>query len=195
MRSRFYRTLAIAAVALPLCTGVTLAADLGPWFANASQYQTNVVGVKTHAHDNIAGTTKKSACGDSTKGAAPFGVWALLRYDSAHHIALAAANTDQCSVSLFSATLPAGVTVPSADLAGMHTTRGIRIGSTIKDVVATYGGHVKGTSGRVVLAYDAEIPDKNISGKPVMLPQRITVVLNNSRVTAITLSTDESGMM
>jgi hypothetical protein len=195
LRSRFRRTLSLAAVAISLCTGAAVAADLGPWFANASQYQTSVVGVKTAGPDNIAGKGKPSACGESSKGAVPFGVWALLRYDTAHHLALAAAATDQCSVSLFSATLPAGVSVLSADLSSVRTKRGLGIGSTMKDVIATYGGHAKATSGRVVMAYDAQVPDKNVNDKPVILPQRITVVLKDGRVTAITLSTDESGMM
>jgi hypothetical protein len=118
-------------------------------------------------------------------------VWQLLRYDRAHHIAFAAATTDQCSVALFRAPAPP-VTVPNADLSGYSTRLGLRIGSSYESVRSTYGGGPQKSGSRFVVAYTSRVPGETVSmpKKKVGLPQEVTIVVDAGRVSAISIYTD-----
>ena len=122
------------------------------------------------------------------------GIWELVKYDRAHKIGLAVAGTDQCSVALFKAATPA-VSVPNADLSRMGTGRGIRIGSPYAQVVAAYGGKPKSDSGRLIVMYSANVPGTSVAHptKKIANPETMTFVVEQGRVTAMTVSIDLGG--
>ncbi len=122
------------------------------------------------------------------------GIWQLVTYDRVHAIALAVASTDQCSISVFKAPSP-GVVVPDADLSGVSTGRGVRIGSTYKELLTTYGGKPKAQTARLVVRYTATVAGTSVAHpeKPVDNPETMTFVIDNGRVSAITVSVDLGG--
>ena len=168
-------------------------ADLTAWFVRATAYHDATPARRMAAPDFLPGTSLRSmACGGSAT-VAPIlqGIWQLEKYDRAHHLALAAASTDQCSVALFAAPPPA-VRVPAGDLTQLRTGRGLHIGSTYAQVLATYGGEPAKHGARFVAAYDAFVPTEteSLPHKLVQLPEHVTLVLVNERISSITISVD-----
>jgi hypothetical protein len=169
--------------------------DLSRWFSNATSWSASLDGTAMKHPDFLPGTSWRTMhCGGS---GVPIGngIWQLVKYDRAHGIGLAMATTDQCSVALFKAPAP-GVTVPSADLSAMKTARGIHIGSRYETVLATYGGKPVKHGSHFLSAYISGIYDTTVGNpkKSLMLPQIVTLVFDNDRVSSITISVDESGM-
>ena len=106
----------------------------------------------------------------------------LCAYDRKHHIGLAFASTDQKSAALFSAP-PPPQSVVDANLQALSTGRGLRIGSPYSQVLALYGGPVKHGS-HFVTSYSAN-DITQFEGKPAKQPERITLVIDNGRVSSI----------
>ena len=168
------------------------ALNLSQWFFTATAAQGSGAAIGKIKPDFLGGSTRHAMhCGASGIGIG--GVWQLIQYDRTHHIGLAAAGTDQCSVSVFEAP-PPGVNVPDADLSHYATGRGIRIGSTAKDVVAAYGGAVPKQGSHAVMRYTASIPDTTVTQKPTTDDEVLTIVVSGDRVTAITAYIDLSGL-
>lgn len=120
--------------------------------------------------------------------------WSLLAYDRKRHIGLAAPHDDVDACAIFNAPTPAG-TVGDADLSRSSTGRGLRIGSTYAQVLSTYGPPVK--HGRhFVTSYSAAVPatTRYLPYKPVTLPERITLVIDNDRVSSMLIYINESGL-
>lgn len=121
--------------------------------------------------------------------------WLLLKYDRKHHIGLAAPHDDANGCALFKAPAPAG-TVPDADLSQSSTGRGLRIGSTYAQVLSIYGPPVK--HGRhFVTSYSATVQavaEARQQHKQVELPERITLVIDNERVSSILIYIEESAL-
>ncbi len=169
------------------------APDLGRWFYAATSIDATTAATATSRPDFMGGSTRSSMhCGVSGH-AIGNGIWVLAKYDRTHRIGLAAASTDQCSVALFKAS-PPGVTVPDADLAAYRTGRGAYIGSTYESVLAAYGGSAVKRAGRFTIAYTAEVADESLQHKSVKLPETIKFVIDDNRVTAITIEIDEGGL-
>jgi hypothetical protein len=145
--------------------------------------------------DFLPGTSWKTMHCDGRGVAIGNGIWQLVKFDRTHGIGLAMATTDQCSVALFKASSP-GVSVPNADLTGMSTARGIHIGSTYQSVLSTYGGKSAKRGRHFLVAYTSAVPDTTLGSphKAITLPQTITLVVDNGRVSAITITVDEGGM-
>jgi hypothetical protein len=117
-----------------------------------------------------------------------------MAYDRKHHIGLAAPHDDADGCALFKAPTPAGA-VPDADLSQSSTGRGLRIGSAYAQVLSIYGPPVK--HGRhFVTSYSATVPGmtRDLPHKPVQLPERITLVIDNDRVSSILIYVNESGL-
>jgi hypothetical protein len=184
--------LAAFAFALPPATAASDA--LTAWFMRATAYNTQGAASKMSRPELLPGKPAAMAC-RYEEGRPEFAaVWQLLRYDRAHHIAFAAANTDQCSVALFLAP-PPPVTVPDADLSGYSTRLGLRIGSSYDSVRAAYGAGPQKSAHHFVVAYVSSVPGKTVGlpQKKVSLPQTVTIVVDGGRVSAISIYTDMAG--
>jgi hypothetical protein len=122
------------------------------------------------------------------------GVWQLLRYDRVHHIAFAAATTDQCSVAVFHAPAPA-VKAPDADLSGYSTRLGVRIGSTYDSVRSIYGGGPRNGASHFVVRYSSSVPGltATVPRKNVALPQIVTIIVDGQRVSSVSIYIDRAG--
>lgn len=183
---------------IALVLGPPLAAlaakDVGPWFAKWSYADVSTQARHLAKPDYLPGTSMRSMrCGET--GPAFAGVWAIVRYDRKHGIALAKSSTDQCSVAVFKAPPPPGVSLPAADLSRYGTGRGIHIGSSYESVVSAYGGAAVKRGSHMVFSYEADIPGHTVSlpAKAITLPETITFVVDGGRVSAINVSIDESG--
>lgn len=192
MRSWLTRTFIFAGLLLLGYSSVRAgSADLGRWFTAASAWDASGTGTSLSKPDFLAATSLNSMHCGARGVAIGNGIWSLLKYDRQHQIGLAAASTDQCSVSVFKAP-PPGVSVANADLSRYSTGRGIRIGSSYADVLSAYGGARK--HGRHFVAiYTANVPDRTLSGKKVIDSEEIWFVIQDDRVSAITVSVDLSG--
>jgi hypothetical protein len=97
-------------------------------------------------------------------------------------------------VSVFKAS-PPGLTVPDTDLSQLSTGRGVRIGSTYEELLATYGGKPRNRTGRFVIICAATVPGTSVShpNKRVDKPESMTFVVENGRVAAMTVSVDLGG--
>ena len=167
---------------------------LTAWFMRATAYNTELRTTKMAKPDELPGTPKGMTC-RYEEGRPNFaGVWQLLRYDRTHHIAFAAATTDQCSVALFRAAAPPA-SVPDADLSSYSTRLGLRVGSTYETVRATYGGGPQKSASHFVVAYSGNASGETVSlpKKKIDLPQTVTIVVDHQRVSAITIYTDLAG--
>jgi len=168
--------------------------DLTHWFFNATAlYRTNATATQTNKPDYLGGSTQSAMhCGAAGKNIA--GVWELLKYDRRHNVGLAVASTDQCSAAIFKAP-PPNVSVPDADLSGYRTGRGVRLGMSYSGVRAIYGGppqHGK----HFVATYATDLTGTTISlpHRTVKLPQTITLVFDDGRVSSIAVEIEEGGL-
>ena len=184
----------------PLVSAYAAGSDLDAWFMHATSYHSNTVYRLMAKPDFIGGSSLDTmVCGWNGNGAQPagfLGVWQLLKYDRRHHIALAAASTDQCSAALFSAPYP-HVAAPDADLSRVATGRGLHLGSSYADIVATYGGRAVEHPRHFVLGYAANnvVGHAVTIGHPrVLLPEDITIVLDDDRISSITIYVEEGGL-
>jgi hypothetical protein len=86
--------------------------------------------------------------------------------------------------------------VKSDDLSAYGTKRGLRIGSTYADVLALCGGKRHAHRGPFVVGYAATVPERTVAlpHRVVALPQRIVIVLDDDRVTSITIEIEESAL-
>lgn len=188
-------TCALLAATAGLPAAAAAAPDLTHWFFHATAlYGSSTTSTQMHAADYLGGTTQAAMhCGAAGKNVA--GVWELLKYDRRHGIALAVASTDQCSAALFKAP-PPGVSVPDADLSGYRTGRGVRIGMSYRDVLAIYGGTPTKSGKHFVVAYTADVAGTTVSlpHRTVKLPQTITLVFDDGRVSSIAVIIEEGGL-
>lgn len=191
---RFLVTTLCLAAAFAIPAGAAWSADLTQWFLTATAAETSGPSAGTVKPEFLGGRSMHAEhCG--ANGVRLAGVWQLIKYDRTHHIALAAASTDQCSVAVFEAATP-GVNLPDADLAGYATGRGgIHIGSAYREVIAAYGGAPPKHASRLVLRYTARIPDETVGTphKHISDDEVLTIVIDNDRVTSITSYIDLSG--
>lgn len=177
--------------------------DLYAWFVRATAWQAPGTEQKIAAPDFLGGERVfndfrlQSLCSfkfdtPALPSMSPF--WHLLKYDRKHHLGLAAEHDDGHGCALFKAPTPA-VTVPDADLSQASTGRGLRIGSTYAQVLATYGSPAK--RGRhFVTSYSAGVPGVTVSRprRTIQLPQLITLVIDNGRVSSILIYVNEGGL-
>lgn len=193
MRSAARALLAVAALVTALGT-VTAAHDLSDWFFGASAARESGTASATIEPDFLPGKSMSSMHCGGTGVAIGGGIWQLLKYDRTHHIGLAVASTDQCSVSVFKAS-PPDAAVPDADLSALSTGRGLHVGSPYADVLAAYGGKRVTQSGRFVVIYASSVAGTGIArpAKKIENPETITLVIDDDRVSAITVSVDLSG--
>lgn len=193
MRPVLTCALLASTVAMPALANAS--PDPTQWFFNATAlYRSTVTATQTHKPDYIGGTTQSAMhCGAAGKNIA--GVWELLKYDRRHNIALAVASTDQCSAALFKA-LPLGVSVPDADLSGYQTGRGVRLGMSYRDVLAIYGGTPTKSGKHFVVAYAADVTGTTVSlpHRTVKLPQTITLVFDDGRLSSIAVIIEEGAL-
>ncbi len=168
--------------------------DLSDWFYKATAANQSGTAAATIEPDFLPGKTMHSMhCGGSGV-AIGGGIWQLVTYDRKHEIGLAAASTDQCSVAVFRASPPA-VTVPDGDLSQVSTGRGVRIGSTYQELLATYGGKPRAQGARFVVMYAATVPGTSMAhpSTKVENPESLTFVIEKGRVSAMTVSVDLGG--
>jgi hypothetical protein len=194
MRPCARAVLAVATLAATLGSTVTAGHDLSAWFFGATAAESSGTASATIEPDFLPGKSMSSMHCGGTGVAIGGGIWQLVKFDQTHGIGLAVASTDQCSVSLFKAS-PPGVTVPDADLSALSTGRGLHVGSTYADVLAAYGGKRMTQSGRFVVTYASSVAGTGIAhpNKKIDNPETITLVIDNDRVSAITVSVDLSG--
>lgn len=194
MRSPARDLLVAASLLATLGSTVTAGHDLSDWFFSATAAQESGTASATIAPDFLPGKSMSSMHCGGTGVAIGGGIWQLVKFDKTHDIGLAVASTDQCSVSVFKAA-PPDATVPDADLSAMSTGRGLHVGSTYGDVLAAYGGKRITQSGRFVVTYASSVAGTGIAhpNKKVENPETITLVIDNDRVSAITVFFDLSG--
>ncbi len=168
--------------------------DLSSWFYKATAANQSGTAAATITPDFLPGKTMRSMHCGASGVAIGGGIWQLVTYDRKHGIGLAAASTDQCSVAVFKASLPP-VTVADGDLSQVSTGRGVRIGSTYKELLAAYGGKPKPQAARFVVMYAATVPATSVAhpNKRVDDPESLTFVIEQGRVSAITVSVDLGG--
>src|SRR5215472_19067029 len=83
--------------------------NLAQWFFNATAAESSGSAIGTIKPDYLGGSSMHAMhCGAT---GVSLGIWQLVKYDRTHHIGLAAASTDQCSVAVFAAS-PPNVNVP-----------------------------------------------------------------------------------
>ncbi|HTU81193.1 MAG TPA: hypothetical protein VMF61_03635 [Candidatus Acidoferrales bacterium] len=161
------------------------------WFMRATSYNTVASATKMSKPEVLPGKPAGMNCLWEDHRPQLAGVWELKRYDRTHRIALAVATTDQCSVALFRAPAPP-VSVPDADLSGYTTRLGLHIGSSYASVRSTYGGGPEKSASHFAVAYASNASGETISLPPkkVALPQTVTIVVDDGRVSAISIYTD-----
>lgn len=198
MRHAIPPLLAVGASLALLAAAPSTTAELTAWFLHATSYDSAPSYVRTTKADYIGGNSlSMMPCKAWDKPQPVFNnFWQLWRYDRKHGIALAAGTTDQCSAAIFTAPMPSSVSVPDVDLSHYGTGRGLHIGSTYGDVLSTYGGAPVKHAGRFVLGYAATAYGHAVTtGHPlVKLPERITIVVQNDRVTAISIYIDAAAL-
>jgi len=183
-----------AALAFPFRPATAQNDALTAWFMRATAYNTVGHAVATSRPELLPGKPKAMNC-HYVDGRPQFaGVWVLLAYDTKHHVAFGAATTDQCSVSLFRAPAPP-VSVPNADLSGYATRLGIHIGSSYASVRSIYGGGPTKSASHFVVGYTSTVPGETVGTphKKIGLPQTVTIVVDDQRVSAISIYTDLAG--
>jgi hypothetical protein len=191
MRNLLLGVVAIVIASSLLAPARAATADMSQWFLSATGFEKGGLATKLAApdfllSDSFMGTTKPP-CTLKSDAREPivYGTWQLVKYDRAHHIALAIATTDQSASALFEAPPPA-VTVPDADLSACGTGRGLHIGSPYSQVLSTYGPSAE--HGRhFITSYDALVPDVAISlpHKKQLDPETITLVIDKGHVSSI----------
>lgn len=193
---KYRLALACAVAMLAFASAPAPAAEnIDRWFMNATDFNQNVGGVEIAKPDFLGGPTMRTQCRWDNSGKAPVlqnGIWQLVKYDRVHQIGLAVATTDQCSSSVFKASAPP-VSAPNGDLTNYATGRGLKIGSPYSQVLSLYGPPAKHGQ-HFVVAYTANVPDTDLHGKPVKLPEAITIVVDNGTVSAITIYVDMGGL-
>jgi hypothetical protein len=164
---------------------------LTAWFMRATAYNGQSAATKMSRPELLPGKPSEMNCRSEDRRPELAAVWQLLRYDRTHHIAFAAATTDQCSVALFRAPV-SPVRVPDADLSGYSTRLGLRIGSTYESVRTTYGGGPQKSASHFVVAYTSTVPGETMTlpKKKIRLPQVVTIVVDAGRVSAISIYTN-----
>ncbi len=170
---------------------------LTAWFLRATAYNTAATYTPMTEPDYMGGRTLKTMiCGGWSKPQPVFnGVWQLWRYDRKHRIALAVGSTDQCSAALF-AVRNSPIAVPDVDLSRYGTGRGLRIGSTYEDILSIYGGKRAPQPRHSVLGYSAfALGHAVTTGHSIVkLPERVTIVIDNDRISSISIYIDEAGL-
>ena len=177
-------------------------ADLSQWFLDATAWDAPGTSAAIATPDFLGGKRQigdhavQSLCNVDYGAGLPsiYALWSLLAYDRKHHIGLAAPHDDADGCALFQAHTPAGA-VADADLSQAGTGRGLRIGSSYAQVLSIYGPPVK--HGRhFVTSYTATVPGKTryLPYKPVKLPERITIVVDNDHVSSILIFINEAGL-
>jgi hypothetical protein len=185
-------TLIIVIFGLALDSARAAPTALYSWFARATAW-------------NVPGTEQKIAAPDFLRSLCEFkydrrtlpsisAFWSLLKYDRKHQIGLAAEHNDGHGCAVFKAPTPPA-TAPDADLSQAGTTRGLGIGSTYAQVLAAYGPPAK-RGQHFVTSYSASVPGVTVSlpRRTVALPQRISLVIDNGRVSSIVIYVDEGGL-
>jgi hypothetical protein len=177
----------VALFGLALVPAPASASGLDQWFTQATGLRAKGTVQHITAPDFMCGTTFKTMCKEQYFDGAPnmLSFWSLLRYDRVHKVGLARCGTDQVGFALFKASPPPGVTVPSADLSRYGTGKGLRIGSSYAQVIALYGPPVKHDQ-HFVTSYGAD-DTIYFQGKPEIQPELITLVIDNGRVSSITV--------
>jgi hypothetical protein len=165
------------------------------WFLSATMFRDPGTLQRVAKPDFFGSADWQRCAGGRVKANSPVffdGLWSLLSYDAKHHIALARATTDQCSIALFKAP-PPPKRAADADLTDFGTASGLRIGSSYAKVLAIYGPPVK-RGQRFVTSYSGSIHAIAFNQKHVELPERITLVIVDERVASISIDIDESGL-
>jgi hypothetical protein len=201
MRRRLWLVAVVQVLGLVLGPARAATPDLTSWFLKATAYNEAATYASMAKPDFLGGTTWHTMPCPSWNGKGPHPImfaefWQMVKYDPVHRIALAGATTDQCSSALFIASKPP-FTVPSADLSQYGTGRRLRIGSTVADVVATYGKTATAACARhCVLGYKATTSGNAVTtGHPlVQLPELVTVVVDQGRVSAISMTVNLGGL-
>lgn len=185
----------LAAASFAASIAVAAAADISQWFFGATAlHGSNAVATRTSRPDFLGGTTQAAMhCGADGRGIG--GTWLLAKYDRRHNIGLAVASTDQCSAVVFKAP-PPGIVVPDADLSSYRTGRGVHLGMSYPDVLAVYGGKPVERGAHFVVAYLADVPGTTVSlpHRRVKMPQTITLVFDDGRVSSIGIEIEEGGL-
>jgi hypothetical protein len=193
MRRSLTCALIVAFLAIGLNPARATTADLSRWFLQATAFDAPGTFTKMAKPDFMPGDTLESMSRNGGSEFHPLFVsfpWQLVKYDRKHHIALATTpHTDNAGVALFEASKPA-IAVPDADLSHYSTGRGLHIGSTFESVRAAYGGPPAKQARHFVVSYSAEVPSvtENEPPKPVNLLEHITLVIDDGRVSSITIS-------
>jgi hypothetical protein len=191
-RSAYIAAVVICVFALGSYRASAASDNLTAWFVKATAYTTQGRTTNMAKPDPLPGTPSGMACRYQDGRPNFNGGWQLLSYDRTHHIAFAAATTDQCSVALFRASAPA-VAVPDADLSAYSTRLGIHIGSTYASVRSIYGGGPVKSASHFVVQYSSNVPGETVTHKKIQLPQVVTIVVDAQRVSSISIYTDLSG--
>lgn len=184
--------LSIVVIATPAAQA-TQRAIPSSWFENATGVYAKVPVVAIDKADYLPGTTRDDVCRVAKVRGTPVDVlYELQAYDPAHHLGLANFVTDGCHVVIFSAVLPAGSPpVRRADLSGYHTARGLRVGSPYADVRRVYGAP-RNSSAHFVMKFSASTGKERgyENDEMVDVPEQITIVVDNQRVTSIAVMID-----
>ena len=179
----------LLAVYLALCPARADTPATDKWFLSATAFDSTTTAVLMAHPDFLCGKTFETIdcrVGGQKSVVGFYGVWQLFLYDRKHHIALAGATTDQQTWALFSAPPPPRP-VPDADLSQWTTARGLRIGSSYAQVLATYGGQAKHGQ-RIVTAYAASFPAIDpIFNRKETLNELVTLVVTAGQVSSISI--------
>lgn len=202
MRLLVICALIVAIYAFTLGSTQAAPPDLSRWFLDATAWNAPGTSTAIATPDFLGG--KRQIGNDSVQSlcdfnygqahASLYALWNLMAYDRKHQIGVATLHDDSNGCALFEAPTPA-VTVPDADFSQSSTGRGLRIGSPYARVLSIYGPPEK--HGRhFVTSYSSTVPGKAryIPYKPVKLPERITIVIDNGRVSSILIFIDEAGL-
>jgi hypothetical protein len=195
-------TLIVAVFVFTLTSAQATLPDLSQWFLGATAWDAPGTFTATATPDFLGGKRQigdlsvQSLCHANYGTGLPsiYALWNLMAYDRTHHIGLAAPHDDADGCALFKAPTPSGI-VPDTDLSRSGTGRGLRIGSSYAQVMSLYGPPVK--HGRhFVTSYSATLPGttRYLPHKPVKLPERITLVIDDDRVSSILIYINEAGL-
>jgi hypothetical protein len=195
-RLGFVVSFAVAACAFGALPVIGATNDPTAWFIHATAYNTESRTIAMAKPELLPGRPRSMDCRYEEHLPDFNGVWQLLRYDRVHHIAFAAATTDQCSIALFRAPSPS-VAVPDADLSGYSTALGVRVGSSYDSVRSIYGGRPRksASTSHFVVQYRSSVPGltATVPRKKVALPESVTIVVDGQYVSSISIYIDRAG--
>jgi hypothetical protein len=187
----FALSLVVATFAAGFHPIVAAADDLTAWFMRATAFNTQSKTIAMARPEILPGTPRSMGLSLYSTSPEFYGRLAApkLRSRASYRI------RDRDDRSVQSRAPAPGLAVPNEDLSGYTTRLGVHIGSTYDGVRKIYGGGPPKSASHFVVQYSSDVPGETLSipHKKIAMPQIVTVVFDQQRVSSISIYTDIGG--